>query len=104
MAGSLTLTTLSDGTYSTSATNLVRGACVAWVSFNGVTTATVNASYNVSSVTRVSTGTYTINFTLKTNLYGPVVDGKVITNTSVNVNNITNQAPVELCTMKHWAC
>lgn len=38
--------------------------------------------------------TYTINFTLKANFYGPVVDGKIITNTQVNVNNITNQAPV----------
>ena len=38
--------------------------------------------------------TYTLNFTLKSNFYGPVVDGKVITNTTVNVNNITNQTPV----------
>lgn len=38
--------------------------------------------------------TYTMNFTLKTNFYGPVVDGKLITNTLVDVNNITNSAPV----------
>ena len=37
--------------------------CVAWVNFNGVTTATVRASFNVSSVTRNGTGDYTINFT-----------------------------------------
>ena len=37
--------------------------CRAWVRFNGVTTATINASFNVSSVTRNGTGDYTINFT-----------------------------------------
>lgn len=38
--------------------------------------------------------TYTMNFTLKCNFYGPVVDGKIITNTIVDVNNITNETPV----------
>ena len=36
--------------------------CRAWVNFNGVTTVTVRASFNVSSVVRNSTGVYTINF------------------------------------------
>jgi hypothetical protein len=35
----------------------------AWVRFNGVTTVTINASYNISSVVRNGTGDYTINFT-----------------------------------------
>jgi len=34
----------------------------AWVNFNGVTTATIRASGNVSSVTRSGLGLYTINF------------------------------------------
>lgn len=34
--------------------------------------------------------TYTMNFTLKANFYGPVVDGKIITNTLVDVNNTNN--------------
>lgn len=38
-------------------------ACRAWVNFNGVTTITIRASGNVSSVVRNSTGNYTINFT-----------------------------------------
>lgn len=38
--------------------------------------------------------TYTMNFSLKANFYGPVIDGKVITNTSVDVNNIAPTAPV----------
>ena len=38
-------------------------ACRAWVNFNGTTSpGTIRASGNVSSVTRNSTGTYTVNF------------------------------------------
>ena len=37
--------------------------CRAWVNFDGVTTATIRASGNVSSVTRNGTGDYTVNFT-----------------------------------------
>ena len=59
----LTSTTLSDGTNSTSTTNAIQGSAKAWVNFNGVTTATTRASYNVSSVTRNAAGDYTLNFT-----------------------------------------
>jgi hypothetical protein len=62
MAGTLTISTLSDGTNSTSATNPIRGSARAWVQFAG-STATVNGSYNVSSITRNSAGYYTVNFT-----------------------------------------
>lgn len=62
MAGTLVISNLSDGTTSTSATNAIQGSAKAWVNFNGVTTATIRASYNVSSVTRNSTGNYTVNF------------------------------------------
>ena len=37
--------------------------CRAWVNFNGVTTATIRASANVSSVTRIGTGNYSVSFT-----------------------------------------
>ena len=63
MAGTLTISTLSDGTNSTSSTNCIQGSAKAWVNFNGVTTATIRASYNVSSVTRSSAGVYAVNFT-----------------------------------------
>ena len=63
MAGTLVITTLSDGTNSTSSTNCIQGSARAWVNFNGVTTASIRASYNVSSVTRNGTGDYTVNFT-----------------------------------------
>jgi len=39
------------------------GSAKAWVNFNGVGTATIRASYNVSSVTRNGNGDYTVNFT-----------------------------------------
>ena len=37
--------------------------CRAWVNFTGLTTATIQASFNVSSVTYNGTGDYTVNFT-----------------------------------------
>ena len=42
--------------------NGVTTNALAWVNFNGVTTATIRSSYNVSSVTRNGTGDYTVNF------------------------------------------
>jgi len=62
MAGTLTISTLSDGTNSTSSTNPILGSAKAWVNFNGSSAAVV-ASYNVSSITRASAGVYTINMT-----------------------------------------
>ena len=62
MAGTLVISTLSDGTNSTSATNPIRGSAKVWVNFDG-TTGTIRSSFNVSSVTRVSTGDYTVSFT-----------------------------------------
>ena len=63
MAGTLTISTLSDGTNSTSATNCIQGSAKAWVNFNGQGTVAIRASYNVSSITDNGTGDYTINFT-----------------------------------------
>lgn len=62
MAGTLVISTLSDGTNSTSSTNAIQGSAKAWVNFNG-TTGAIRASYNVSSVTRTGTADYTVNFT-----------------------------------------
>jgi hypothetical protein len=66
MAGTLTLSTLSDGTSSTSATNPIKGSARAWVYFNGGngnTAGVINGSYNVSSITVNSTGNFLIYFT-----------------------------------------
>jgi hypothetical protein len=62
MAGTLTISTLSDGTNSTSSTNCIKGSARVWVCFTG-STAVVRGSYNTSSVTRNGTGDYTINYT-----------------------------------------
>jgi len=63
MAGTLTISQLSDGTNSTSSTNCIQGSAKAWVTFTGVSSGVVVGSYNVSSVTKNSTGDFTINFT-----------------------------------------
>jgi hypothetical protein len=62
MPGTITISTLSDGANSTSATNPILGSAKAWVNFNGVS-GVVNSSYNISSVTVNSLGNYTVTFT-----------------------------------------
>ena len=54
---------ISDGTNSTSATNVIQGSAKAWVNFNGTGTVAINDSFNVSSITDNGTGDYTVNFT-----------------------------------------
>jgi hypothetical protein len=63
MAGTITISTLSDGTNSTSATNPILGSARAWVNFNGTSTIAIRDSFNVSSITDNGTGDYTVNFT-----------------------------------------
>ena len=64
MAGTLVADVLQDGAgNSTAMDNAIYGSAKAWVNFNGITTASIRASYNVSSVTRTGTGSYTISFT-----------------------------------------
>lgn len=54
--------TISNGTVSTSSANVIQGSAKAWVSWNGAN-GTIRGAYNISSVTRNSTGQYTVNFT-----------------------------------------
>ena len=73
MAGTLVADTLQDGAgNSTSMDNAIYGSAKAWVS--GSTGTTIQASYNVSSITANGTGDYTINFTnaFADNKYCPV--------------------------------
>lgn len=78
MAGTLVISTLSDGTNSTSSTNCIQGSAKAWVSFNG-STATIIRAYNVSSITKNSTGRWTVNFTsaLPNATYTTLVNGNI---------------------------
>ena len=55
--------TISNGTVSTSSTNVIQGSAKAWVNFNGTGTVAIRASFNVSSITDNGTGDYTVNFT-----------------------------------------
>ena len=94
MAGTLTISTLSDGTNSTSATNLTKAPCVVWVNFNGTGTVAIRASYNVSSITDNGTGDYTVNFTnaLTDANYAVVASTSTDNfNNSVSINTQTSQ-------------
>ena len=63
MAGTIVADTIQDGAgNSTSMDNAIYGSAKAWVRWNG-STAAILGSYNVSSITRISTGYYTINMT-----------------------------------------
>jgi hypothetical protein len=62
MAGTLTISTLSDGTNSTSSTNCIQGSAKAWLNMNGSTPA-LTTSYNISSITRNATGQFQVNIT-----------------------------------------
>jgi len=62
MAGKLTISTLNDSSGVLATQNGMTGIAKAWVNYNGVAQ-TVRASFNVSSVTYVSSGVYTLNFT-----------------------------------------
>lgn len=60
MPGTVVATTITDGNFRTSVTNLITGSAKAWVYFNG-STAVIKSSYNVTSVVRNTTGSWYIN-------------------------------------------
>ena len=62
MAGKITVSTINDSSGVLATQNGMTGIPKAWVTFNG-STATVNGSFNVSSVTRNAGGDYTVNMT-----------------------------------------
>jgi hypothetical protein len=63
MAGSLTISTLKDSSGVLATQNGMTGIAKAWVNFNGTGTVAIRDSFNVSSITDLGTGSYTINFT-----------------------------------------
>ena len=93
MAGTLVADQLQDGAgNSTSMDNAIYGSAKAWVNFNGVTTATIRASYNVSSVVRNSTGNYTVNFT------NTLADANYVITSTLSNNNSANFGAFQLVT------
>jgi hypothetical protein len=61
MAGALTISTLNNDTGVLATQNGMTGIAKAWVYYNG-STQTINSSFNISSVTRSSTGVFILNF------------------------------------------
>ena len=91
-AGANTITVPnSTGTILTTGTS---GRCAAWVQFNS--SGTVIGSYNVTSVTYVGTGVYSINFTTafaNTN-YCPIISSAFASGVTENVvGTVYNDAP-----------
>jgi hypothetical protein len=81
-----TLSTL-DGSYSVPSETLARGACRAWVNFDGTGTVAIRASFNVSSVTRGGAGTYVVNLTTALPDANGVANITVIPGTASAANN-----------------
>lgn len=100
MAGTLTISTLSDGTNSTSTTNCIQGSAKAWVNFqggNGNTAGTINGSFNVSSITVNGTGNYTINFTtaMPNANYITMVQGRQVTGSGYTLLGSTTDSTAQ---------
>jgi hypothetical protein len=62
MAGGLTISTLNDSSGVLATQNGMSGIAKAWVNFNGSTGA-IRVSFNVASITKNASGSYTVNFT-----------------------------------------
>ena len=64
MAGTIVCNTLNTDTGLFSTNNAYSGIAKAWVQYSATGgTITINKSFNISSITRNSSGTYTANFT-----------------------------------------
>jgi hypothetical protein len=103
MAGTITVSTISDGTNSTSATNCIKGSALAWVTWTGSSGATVQ-SYNVSSVTRVATGRYTIAFTnaLPNTTYSIVLGADLGTFGGIQFQNQSGYSTTSINEIQCW--
>ena len=64
MAGTVVASTINNDTGLFATNNAYLGIAKAWVNFDGTASPpTIRASFNVSSITLVTTGQYTVNFT-----------------------------------------
>jgi hypothetical protein len=64
MAGQLTISTLNNDTGVLATQNGMTGIAKAWIRFDGrANPVTIQGSFNISSVTYVEAGLYTLNFT-----------------------------------------
>jgi hypothetical protein len=83
-----TLSTL-DGSRTIPVSTVAQGTARAWVNFNGTGTVAIRAAFNVSSITDVGTGQYTVNFTTAmTDVnYATLVTSSVNANTADSAMN-----------------
>ena len=102
MAGTIVCNTLNTdtvgGVFTTQ--NAVTGIAKAWVNFTGSTGA-INASFNVSSVTRGGAGNYTVNFTtaMSSANYSIVASGtrSSLTSSTVGFGPAVSQSSTSAC-------
>ena len=85
MAGTIKVSTLNDDTGVLATQNGMTGIAKAWVQFTG-STATINNSFNVSSITRSSTGSYVVNYTTALPVSNYATAGMLL-NASYNASN-----------------
>lgn len=102
MAGTLTLDTLKAGSGVLATQNGMTGIAKAWVNFNGTNGAVSGTPFNVSSVTRNSTGNYSINITtaLPNANYSAVIGASYLSGGVRHVNRLTGTFPTSttVCT------
>ena len=53
----------TSAAHSSTPEEIAQGRAKAWVNFNGTSTVAIRDSFNVSSITDITTGVYTVNFT-----------------------------------------
>jgi hypothetical protein len=94
MAGTLVANTINTDTGLFSTNNVISGVANAWVKFqggNGNTAGVILGSFNVSSVTVIGTGNYTVNFTtaMPNTNYAMAGNSQYTTSSSGGNNNRT---------------
>jgi alpha-L-arabinofuranosidase len=88
MAGKITVSTINDSSGVLATQNGMTGIAKAWINFDG-SAATIRGSFNVASITKNSTGNYTINFTTAMPNTNYCVVGQNETATSTGVKAAT---------------
>ena len=90
MAGTVVASTINNDTGIFSTNNAYLGIAKAWVNFVG-STAAINGSFNISSITRNQAGKYTISFTTAMpNVNYGVIGSTSGTGSSASIGVITN--------------
>lgn len=75
MAGTIKAGTLTDGTNTVSMEGACRGTAKAWAHFTNTAVASINSSFNVTSITDRGVGLFTLNLTKPLTKLTPCVVG-----------------------------